>query len=160
MPAGAIARLVTLWQQEQRIIDSLVAPSRRSTAHHMYCGPINDESVRSAAQAVTQYGDEPLPRHCRLGYDRYQTLNLCAYAVHGTIEIRQHQGTLNATKALAWVALGQALFARAIRTPSVTPAVGIRHLLDELESNVGLDSTIASYLMDRYEGFAGQRIAA
>jgi hypothetical protein len=104
-----------------------------------------------------------------LAGDRYRSLNLQSFGLYGTVEIRQHQGTLNATKALAWVAYGQAMiaWARAIApessNPSATVAVPtvatIQELIGTLES-VGMESTTAAFLLNRAEHFAGNRIAA
>jgi hypothetical protein len=39
--------------------------------------------------------------------DRYRSLNLTAFAQYGTVEVRQHEGTLDSNKILAWVQYGQ-----------------------------------------------------
>jgi len=59
-------------------------------------------------------------QYCRLfpsdDYDpdspnRYSAVNLDSLSKYGTIEFRQHQGTLNSTKALAWVQMMDCLVA-------------------------------------------------
>ena len=50
---------------------------------------------------------------------RYQTLNLSAYLRHGTIEFRQHQGSVEYDKIVAWVEVGQAMIRAAQRGDSL-----------------------------------------
>ena len=47
------------------------------------------------------------------GVSRYTKLNLQSYSRYGTCEFRGHQGTLDYTKIVAWVALTQNLVLKA-----------------------------------------------
>ena len=49
----------------------------------------------------------------RIWYSRYLKVNLEAFDVHGTIEFRQHEGTINFVDIAAWVSLTQGFVARA-----------------------------------------------
>jgi hypothetical protein len=40
---------------------------------------------------------------------RYHKLNLSSYVSHGTIEFRQHQGTINYVKISRWIDLGMSM---------------------------------------------------
>lgn len=78
------------------IINSLVAPSRRGG--NRLCSLINGHA-HAIAHATT---DRSL---CAAMGSRYRTLNAHAFERHGTIEFRQHQGTLEADKAIHWACL-------------------------------------------------------
>lgn len=101
--------------------DELVARSRREAAANTY------------AARFTQWDLDAL-RHLGLKRfaaqtSRYKTLNLAAFLRHGTVEFRQHQGTVEAEKVLAWVDLGQAMIRAATRGDSTT-GVGLADLLE------------------------------
>lgn len=63
--------------------------------------------------------------------NRYRTVNFNAYAKYGTIEFRQHHGTLNAKKVRAWVLFTQAV----IRCASKSKMLGttLKDVLDATE---------------------------
>lgn len=50
----------------------------------------------------------------RVGVNRYRAVNLSAMLRHGTVEFRQHQGTLNGDKAEAWIVFTQELLRGAV----------------------------------------------
>jgi hypothetical protein len=84
--------LLALWHRIQPVTLMLVPPSRRASP---YAKPITPEleSAVSAMRSISQLG--------RL--DRYYSLNLSAYARHGTFEYRLHSGSFNAEKVVSWV---------------------------------------------------------
>lgn len=75
-----------LFSYFEPIILGLVSNSRR---RNNYCKPINGETYSNV----------------EIRSDRYRTLNLDSLSRHNTIEIRVHQGTINATKIKQWVML-------------------------------------------------------
>lgn len=157
LTASQLARLITQWSEAQRSIDWLVAPSRRNNTQ--YCSPLDSYDLRRADR-LGQLGDVAVDRdtvsQCMSG-DRFRTFNVQSYGRQGTVEIRQHQGTVNAGKALAWVAFGQAMVTRAVAGPADAPA-DTRALLDDLVAH-GLDAGTAAYLEDRAAAFQGDRAA-
>ncbi len=50
--------------------------------------------------------------------DRYSFVNLQAFPKHGTIEVRAHSGTLNATKILNWIAICDVMMSKRVRATS------------------------------------------
>ncbi len=83
-----------------------------------------------------------------MGYQRYRSVNLLALAKHGTIEFRQHAGTLDPDKLGAWVRFLFALCDCA-RFSSASETFGtLWELLSHLEG-FGLSSEDASYLQGR-----------
>lgn len=69
------------------------------------------------------------------GNDRYHKLNLAAFWVHGTIEFRQHSGTMESAKVINWIELLMQFVNRAAVTrqrivtnpPATTPAGKLFH---------------------------------
>jgi hypothetical protein len=85
--------------------------------------------------------------------DRYRNLNVAAYARHGTLEFRQHQGTVNATKMVAWVKFTGAIMeqAKAESAPSIYR--DIAGLLDGLR---GLSDDLRTFFNARAANFAAE----
>jgi hypothetical protein len=54
---------------------------------------------------------------------RYYSINPTAYATHGTIEFRQHSGSLNASKIRSWVVFTQNFMTAALKKQSTTAAI-------------------------------------
>lgn len=90
----ALAQLVVNYYAVHHATGMLVAPSRLNSR---WARTVDSSRAEVLADAI---------RNENLNWDsqdRYYSLNLNSIARHGTIEFRLHQGTLNATKALAWV---------------------------------------------------------
>jgi Putative amidoligase enzyme len=88
--------LFALYAAAEPLIDGLVAPSRRSGNN--YCIALGN--------VVPMLNSEDLSALRRAnGGTRYRKVNLEAFWRHGTVEFRQHQGTINAEKICAWTRL-------------------------------------------------------
>ena len=91
-----VIKVLDLYAANQTEINSLIAKSRWN---NIFCQPI-DTYTRSS-RVVTAFaaaGDEDTTRRAGRDlthFDRYHAVNLAAYAKYGTVEFRQHQGTLN-----------------------------------------------------------------
>lgn len=114
LTVSAIRQLVRNWAACQTATDGLVARSRRT---NFYCAPFEDSELQlllgrlgAGRRRATQSG----MRVALSGLTRYKALNLQSYPRYGTIEVRQHQGTTDADKILAWVEFGQAMIAAAV----------------------------------------------
>lgn len=84
--------VLALWHRIQPVTLMLVPPSRRANT---YAKPVTPQLVEavSAMRSISQLGR----------IDRYTSLNLSAYARHGTFEFRLHSGTFNPEKVVSWV---------------------------------------------------------
>lgn len=91
----SLGRLVVNWYSAHNTIVSMVAPSRIGSR---WCNSLSISQAEMLASDISGMSGSDFNR-----YDRYKSLNLNSIARHGTIEFRLHQGTLNGTKALAWV---------------------------------------------------------
>ncbi len=97
----ALRTLCHTWANTQNIIDGFVSSSRRRDARATYCGTYTHDDARACDDVDS----------IRRVYvmSRYKTLNIAAYASHGTIEIRQHAGTIDADKIITWIGFGRAM---------------------------------------------------
>lgn len=86
------------YTRNQGVMDRLVSKSRRNNT--AYCRPYNDHNIDGFGSAI-ESGN--------VGTNRYYTVNIVSYSKYGTIEFRQHQGTLSGKKAVAWVKMLLAL---------------------------------------------------
>lgn len=84
------------------VIRSMLPLSRR---YNTYCLPLV-----SAHRPYTNSGRSSITS----GLTRYTGFNLCSFSEHGTIEVRYHEGTVNAEKIRHWVRLCTALIHKAV----------------------------------------------
>jgi carbonic anhydrase/acetyltransferase-like protein (isoleucine patch superfamily) len=146
---SAFKRMVHNWRDSQDAIDTLVAPSRRG--HQNYTSPLTPwdielvDGLESMTGARSVLGDHN---------ERFRAFNVQAYGRHGTVEVRQHQGTLNADKIIAWVKFGQAFILAAVDGTDIEATDG-----EELLAALGdhLDSQLRTYLTERIAVLASAR---
>ena len=87
-------------------------------------------------------------------YGRYYKVNFAALDRHGTVEFRQHQGTINATKSLMWARVCAALWVRAVN-PAYSH-LDVREFsadIGEMCSCLGLGQKTHRYLAGRARHF-------
>lgn len=127
LSGAALAALIGMYERHQSEIDGLVSRSRRG--RQSYLGPFHRGECARFQEAFRQVRDgeaEARIRHAAslgLGHrpeSRYRNVNVHAFGIYGTIEFRQHQGTLNGRKATEWVRLGQAMIEAAKAATAVT----------------------------------------
>lgn len=149
---SALPQLVLNWYTAHAVTELLVAPSRRTGgASARWCRALDLLDAERVAEQVRDgvYSYESA--------DRYRSLNLNAVARHTTVEFRLHQGTLNGTKASAWVEYltafanysmeGHELQAGAFyRTDS---ARSMLNVLTEMLTSHGLSERTREYLLKR-----------
>lgn len=143
-----VAKLVAFYVENQSIMDQMVSQSRRSRNANRWCRPVDMDEHRRMQAAIKSQGN------LADGYfDRYRTVNITSYPKYGTVEFRQHQGTLNARKITAWVKVGQAVVEAAMKCQNAEGAqfTTLTDLLDYLTANGGLDREVADYMLERAE---------
>jgi putative amidoligase enzyme len=101
--------VIRIYSRWERAIDSFMAPSRRwRGVGYRWCQALDINWDRfEAATTMTQLSTAcGIPAHVepRSAY-RYRKINLLAFRQHGTIEFRQHQGTVDPQKTEMWVKL-------------------------------------------------------
>lgn len=120
----AMRRLAFLYIENEDIIDALMPPSRRKNLNK-YCGGLK---ARANISDIQRARDVPmLAEAVRQGNNmerRYTKLNFASYWKHGTVEFRQHSGTVDAEKIKRWVSFCQKLVDVAtLEQPVVAPMV-------------------------------------
>jgi len=138
LTVAAVKALARTWSRNQGIIDGLVSPSRRNGGSY-YCRPLTSNDLIRIERI----------RDLRTlsGLDRYRSLNLASYGRHGTVEIRQHQGTCDAEKVVSWIRFGQAIIDTAITEGEQTQTSRVRDFFGQLGDR--LDETARTFLLGR-----------
>lgn len=151
-----MARLIEMYDAHQGTMNSLVSPSRRNNgmARRFEFGEAARFArvFRSAGQGkgaaakrqVRSQGIGERPE------SRYRVLNVHSFPTYGTLEFRQHQGTLNAAKTEAWVLLGQAMIEAARAQTTLRQDA----MLADLVTAGHLAATTSSFLSERAEVLA------
>lgn len=147
----SFGRLFRGWFNSQGAINGLVAASRRNGANS-YCTNLTERDV-AACESIRSMDR----RDARFSVTRYRTLNVQSYTRYGTVEIRQHQGTINAAKINAWVKFGQAMIEWAKTSATLDTHTLTASLLETLSQHAGLDNETATYLASRALSFARPR---
>lgn len=135
------------WIAAQDVTDTLVSRSRRQTTQG-YCKRYDPSTTSLLRDARTI--DDVIIRI----RDRYRTLNVMAYTRHKTLEVRQHQGSVEFPKIAAWVAFCQHMLnvALAERRTLTTEEVADRGALFEA---IGLPQNTRAFLNRRAAKLAG-----
>lgn len=115
--------LFRLYRRSETVIDRMMPKSRRAN-NNRFCGSLRD-----------------LPT---IPGSRYYKVNFAAYHVHGTVEFRQHSGTIEAEKMIQWIRISQAIIERSKRRVTEGPdlnyydffqAIGLIHNTTETEQS-------------------------
>jgi hypothetical protein len=156
-PISFFKNLMRLYARFESAIDTMMAPSRRSSAN-LYCAPLsNREFELSSASTIENIARacrfDPGPHNVRSA-GRYKKVNLQSYWQHGTVEFRHHQGTVDHVKTEMWVrlCLRMAQFCAANQEAVVT-ALTVSSLADLL-TLVGAEKDLVEYAIGRAFHFA------
>lgn len=130
---GDLKKLTMLYVECETIIDSMLPPSRRGSANP-FCSPlasldprlIEQASDANALATVIKFNRLPRPREqFPSGHQdrrRYSKLNILPSWSQGTVEFRQHSGTIDAQKIQNWVNLSLRMIDTAVKDPSISAA--------------------------------------
>jgi hypothetical protein len=107
LPAFRILAKAALKYED--VLDELVAGDR---VGNYYCRSLrwNGYTVEDMAREID--GTHSVSQLADL-WTRFTKVNFEAYGLHGTVEFRQHHGTLDLAETLAWISLTQGMVARA-----------------------------------------------
>ncbi|MDK2955430.1 MAG: hypothetical protein PWQ57_926 [Desulfovibrionales bacterium] len=111
-----IKNVVSRYARFEQEIDRCMPPSRRGDSNG-YC-----KSIRSFAGSRGFRAAQTIADLAGAQDGRYFKLNLQSFHRHGTIEFRQHSGTVNAAKTLNWVRFLDAFIEASRNAPAETPA--------------------------------------
>lgn len=120
------ARLVADYTDNRPLIDSFMPRSRRGGTSGWCRNPRRAvRNLTSAAAVRTASGT------------RYTAVNVSAFFVHGTVEFRQHAGTLDAVKILNWIHFTHACMEKARAGEDINTCENLEALLQALSSTSG-----------------------
>lgn len=145
-----VLSLLRLYAKFERVIDYLVSPSRRGN-HNRHClslvkdndltwvteldkterAKASDIAVSFATNRSREVYTDPLTGETEERGGRYHKVNITSYLSYGTIEFRQHQGTLSGEKAANWIIFTQQLVNKA-KEVTVSREVSAKPTLGEM----------------------------
>jgi hypothetical protein len=98
-----VAQAAGLYTLFQEVIDTVLPPSRVGTTATGYARPMTSHAGPEGwMRGIRQYDWDTLVRDGCYNFGRYHGVNLNSIQAHGTLEFRQHSGTLNGTKIDNW----------------------------------------------------------
>lgn len=153
-----IAKVIDLYRVNEPTINQLVAPTRRGS--NTYCRLLSGRSGDNYANLrrlnfVSNDRINPDIASFSRGFgQRYYTVNVCAYSRYGTLEFRQHQGTLVGNKAVTWVKFVLAMVEKAVTMDDATVTTTN---VGELADLVGVNRAMKTRMMVRAQRLAGVR---
>jgi len=103
LTAAEIATVVRRYAKFEDEIDAWMAPSRRGDANR-FCRSV--KSFLTSGNVTRKLASGSVREVCDAFGTRYSKVNLEAWRRHRTIEFRQHGGTVESEKALAWIRFG------------------------------------------------------
>lgn len=89
-----VARIYKFYQAYEAEIDKFHQASRRGNNAY-YCGTLQSYTIPENPSSISEIA--------RVVYDRHIKVNILAYTRQGTIEFRQHGGTIDPVKIMYWV---------------------------------------------------------
>lgn len=99
LSGASVVNVLRRYNAHENEIDAMVPRHRRDNTYA--------RSVRNDFQTVEAHlRSNPTASAreiCELVYDRYRKLNITAFVKHGTLEFRQHSGSIDGTKIANWI---------------------------------------------------------
>ena len=101
-----IGRIFYAYAKYEKVFDSFMPESRRGS-NNIYCKSLSRiwEEMASSKRMHNKLFSNPIKFYDDHIGSRYYKFNLAAYVKHGTVEFRQHSGTIEAEKIINWVVL-------------------------------------------------------
>jgi hypothetical protein len=128
--------LVRTYRNSEAAIDAVVAPSRRRSENG-FCGPVRiTETALDQARTIDDVCraiGQDVGRANYRSYNRYRKLNLQSFYAQGTVEFRQHQGSVEAEKIIHWTRFCLRMVLAARKEAKAASAT-IGDLMDALET--------------------------
>ena len=148
-----IIKVVELYTANQSNINNVVSKSRHNTRwakRH----DLNDATLDYIRRTGSTNELRSVCAHLDNRTYRYKTVNLVAYSKYGTVEFRQHQGTLSAEKVISWVKFVMALTEKAV---TMDDAKVTYASFPELLGNLPLANETVEFLSRRSETLVASR---
>lgn len=132
---------ICLYDKYQSKFNAMLPRSRRNCryARSFECNEI--QSLHSTSMRLWQSNN-----------DRYKVVNIHAYWRHGTLEFRQHSGTVDGDKILHWVSLTQKIMNKARSLASRRVSIW-NHAYSSFEIELGITPHQKMYIEERVRHF-------
>lgn len=151
LTSAEIVDVALFYNRHAEIIDEIHAPSRRGRG--AWSGPFSDADMDRLGSIAME---RPKNFYPFSSFARDRSVNLTALPKYGTIEFRQHAGTLNGRKLSAWIRFLFAIVEAGKDGARIS--ADLPTLLATL-GHYGLPDADAAYLQERADDLS-QRIAA
>lgn len=148
--------LVDIYSACEKHIDDFMAPSRRANKN-FFCKSVHDLEANILGNN-TFFVDVAGAYDKILSYGRYYKVNLTAMRTHGTIEFRQHQGSVDFEKISNWVKFCMCLvhYCEDATIDNFCDKVGSVELSRTVEDLPFLPDELKAYYKQRTEHFANR----
>jgi len=152
-----LMKVIDFYIANQKSINTLVASSRHS---NQYCAPYTQQAIRTEdhtwglIRRMTDVEQTKQQKNVFNTGSRYRVINIQSYSKYGTLEFRQHQGTLSPEKLTSWIQFILAMVEKAVTLDDARTELGnLSSLLDSLD----IKPTVKQYLTNRAERLASTR---
>lgn len=136
-----VARVVEFYSSNQTTIDNMVSVSRRN---NRYANKYSAYQLRAIKQAAQTDKDS-----LRNFANKYTVVNIAPLFSYGTIEFRQHQGSVNGKKISNWVKFVMGVVNGAQMVSDLDTSVELVSMLDVMVDKKCIETDTATYLKGR-----------
>lgn len=152
-----IERIWVSYAKWEKAFDALLPESRRARNNH-YCGSLSRQFNNMISNNRAREDFKKNPTTTGRDWGRYWKVNLVSYATHGTVEFRQHSGTIEAEKINNWVILLQQFVNKAIETRARYCEINVkmtdfRYWLGLTRNATGQLGQASVYTLKRFQHF-------
>lgn len=150
-PAQVMKNAIYLYHKWQGKFNAILPRSRRNA---YYARSYSRSDIQFLNQVYTTRDLQ------RVAPARYRVVNPRAYWSHGTLEFRQHSGTVEYEKILNWIVITQAIMARSrALTTELTTSI-MQYAPAQISRELGLSPDLVRYMKVRATKFRGHGAAA
>lgn len=142
----AIANVVGVYGLHQSGFDAMLPASRRNSPYAKGLAHKAEQMLNGSFNSINEV-------RSAMDGDRYQAINVESLLRHGTLEFRQHSGTIEANKIINWVQITRAVIERAAVDRKVAfKSNSASRTIRWIRETVGLQ--LNAYVKARMEKFA------
>lgn len=144
LTAASVANVAFRYGKDQKAISKWLAESRQNNE---YARPLlSDGSVMDTSRSVIEKGTKDVRALTKLS--RYSAVNLSSVAKHGTIEFRQHHGSLRHDEIVSWVNFCHDFVVASTLTPvQATAAIVIAPMTTQAQDGLRANAIIRQLIL-------------
>lgn len=143
-----LTNLIKFYGKHQEEIDMIMQPSRRTSFNNRWAKKIDINAIWNNLNKCESFRDVE-----NLMHTRYKVINVFAFRKYGTVEFRQHGGSIDAMKVCNWVALLCNMCDTVKKKANIQKSKGeFKHTLTEVFGR-GQNRKIMQFFMSRANHF-------